>query len=89
MSDPAGPFEVCPDELLFGRPVPAGMDFAVIGLWVCHQRKTSDPVDPPIEVYREPGTPFWRIRDGRHRVVAALIAGRDWITAVEVPAPTD
>jgi hypothetical protein len=80
------PFEVRLDRLLFPRPVPAGMDWSVIGIWAAQQRKTADPVNPPIEVYREPDHPFWRLRDGRHRVVAGFIAGRDWITAVEVPA---
>lgn len=71
--------------LLFGTNVPAGMDWAVIGLWVCKFRKTAEPCDPPIQVTIA-GEDLWRISDGRHRVVASLIAGRTHIAAVEVPS---
>jgi hypothetical protein len=74
------PVEIRLDNLLFARPVPAGMDWAVIGLWTAHQRKTSSPVDPPIVVRPENG--YYRVVDGRHRVVAALMAGRDAIAAL-------
>jgi hypothetical protein len=75
-----GPVEIRLDQLLFPRPVPAGMDWAVIGIWTAHQRKSSDPVDPPIVVRPENG--YYRIVDGRHRVMAGFLAGRDAIAAL-------
>lgn len=67
------------DLLLFLRNVPAGMDWSVIGLWVCRLRKTADPVDPPIDVM--PDGHVYRVIDGRHRTIAAYIAGRTSIEA--------
>jgi hypothetical protein len=61
-------------RLLFPDNMPAGLDLAVVGLWVCYFRKTAKPCEPPIEVVPEGF--YWRIRDGRHRVMAAMIAGR-------------
>jgi hypothetical protein len=61
--------------------MPAGMDWAVVGLWVCRFRKTSLPCLPPIRVRVEEAG-YWSITDGRHRVVAALVAGRTHIDAV-------
>lgn len=71
------------DALLFGPNVPAGMDWSVIGLWVCRLRKTAAPVDPPIIVTPvSEGPRIWRVHDGRHRTMAAIIAGRTHIDAV-------
>ncbi len=71
------------DSLLFGPNVPAGMDWSVIGLWVCRLRKTAEPVDPPIEVTPDCDSPrVWRVHDGRHRTIAAIMAGRTHIQAV-------
>jgi hypothetical protein len=75
------------EALVFKPNMPAGMDWAVIGLWTCRFRKTAELCDPPITVTRIDGTPHYRILDGRHRVVASLIAGRTHITAVEEPCP--
>lgn len=69
------------DRLLMPPNMPAGMDWAVIGLWVCRFRKTPQPCDPPILV--RPEGDYWRIRDGRHRTIAAHIAGRTDIDAEE------
>lgn len=69
------------DRLLFPPNMPAGLDFALLGLWVCRLRKTPEPCDPPILV--RPEGDYWRIRDGRHRVTAALISGRTHIEAQE------
>lgn len=68
-------------NLVFPPNMPAGLDWAVIGLWVCRFRKTPEPCDPPILVSRVGD--LWQIRDGRHRVVAALVAGRTSIEATE------
>jgi hypothetical protein len=49
------------------------MDVLVLMSLAAGLRKTSE--DPaPITVTREPGG--WRVADGRHRAVAAMIAGR-------------
>lgn len=85
MARRAQPVEIRLDQLLFPRPVPAGMDWAVIGIWTAYQRKGSTPVDPPIVVRAEGG--YYRIVDGRHRVVAAIMAGRDAIAAVVQDGP--
>lgn len=79
------PVEIRLDQLLFLRNVPAGMDWSVVGYWSMVQRKGADPIDPPISVYREPGTQFYRVSDGRHRVCGAYFAGRDAIAAVIEP----
>jgi hypothetical protein len=79
---PTEPVELRLDSLLVLRNVTAGMDWAVIGLHVARLRKTNLPVDPPIRVYPEAATGFYRIADGRHRFVASLIAGRDTVYAV-------
>ncbi len=71
------------DSLLFGPNVPAGMDWSVIGMWVCRLRKTAEPCDPPIAVTPHPQCAgVWRVCDGRHRVIAAIVAGRTHIEAV-------
>lgn len=87
MTDDGQRVEIRLDQLLFPRAVPAGMDWAVIGIWTAYQRKGSDPVDPPIVVNPENG--YYRVVDGRHRVFGAFLAGRDAIAAhIEEPAVT-
>lgn len=76
------------DRLLFLRNVPAGLDWSVIGFWVCQLRKTAEPVDPPIRVCPVgdlDGTSCYRVADGRHRVIAAYMAGRTSIEALIMP----
>jgi hypothetical protein len=69
------------DRLLFPQNMPAGLDWAILGLWCATFRKTPQPCDPPITVRREGD--YWRITDGRHRAVSALISGRTHIEAQE------
>lgn len=78
----AEPVELRLDSLLFLRNMPAGLDWSVIGHWCMVLRKSPEPVDPPIRVYAEPGTSFYRVADGRHRTAASWISGRDTILAV-------
>lgn len=85
MIDDPTPVEIRLDRLLFPRAVPAGMDWSVVGIWTAFQRKGSSPVDPPIIVNPENG--YYRIADGRHRVMAAFMAGRDAIAALIVEGP--
>jgi hypothetical protein len=80
--DDGEPVEIRLDQLLVLRNVTAGLDWAVIGLHVVKLRKTNLPVDPPIRVYPEGDTGFFRIADGRHRFVASLVSGRDTVLAV-------
>lgn len=68
------------DLLLFLRNVPAGMDWSVVGHWAMLLR--NDPCDPPIVVYPDDGGRFYRVIDGRHRCIAAYMAGRTEIEAV-------
>jgi hypothetical protein len=67
-------------RLLFPPNMPAGMDWAVVGLWVARFRKTPQPCDPPILV-AEVGPDLWQLLDGRHRTIAAMWAGRTHIDA--------
>lgn len=76
------------DVLLMPPNVPAGMDWAVVGLWVARFRKTAEPCDPAIQVAPVKGTEFYRVSDGRHRVVASLVAGRTHIEATISPRET-
>jgi len=69
-------------RILMPPNMPAGMDWSVIGHFVMLLRKLPQPVDPPIEVEAEGD--YWRIKDGRHRFVAANIAGRTVIDAEPV-----
>jgi hypothetical protein len=62
------------DRLVFLGNVPAGMDWSVIGLWVCKFRKTGED-GPPILVVPIGDTGLFRVTDGRHRTVASYIAG--------------
>jgi hypothetical protein len=65
--------------ILFGPNIPAGMDLLTIGSLAWCLRRSSEPVDPPIDVTPEHG--YLRVHDGRHRVIASIIAGRTHITA--------
>jgi hypothetical protein len=64
------------DRLLFMRNVPAGMDWAVLGYWAVRMRKSNELVEP-ISIRPIDGTGLYRVVDGRHRAMAAYIAGRD------------
>lgn len=68
------------DQVLFGTNPPAGLDWSVVGHWAMVFRKSAEPCDPPIQVTREGN--YWRVTDGRHRVVGALFAGRSHIDAL-------
>lgn len=75
----SGEFRVRIEDLRFGSNPPAGMNpFVLMSLAYQMRASTKDPA--PIEVTEEPdGT--YRVSDGRHRVVAALIAGRPDVLA--------
>jgi hypothetical protein len=69
-----GPFRVRVEDLRLGPNVPAGMNPLVLMSLAYRLRSTTeDP--PPVKVTPEPDG-SWRIHDGRHRALGAVIAGR-------------
>ena len=72
---PKKPGRIPLERLMFLGNVPAGMDWSVVGLWVCKFRKSGEQ-GPPILVVPIANTGLYRVTDGRHRVVAAYFAGR-------------
>jgi hypothetical protein len=69
-----GTFRVRLEDLMLPANVPAGMNVLVLMSLAYKMRGTSDDAEP-IQVFRTKSGPY-RIYDGRHRAVAALIAGR-------------
>jgi hypothetical protein len=70
------------ERLLFPPNVPAGMDvLTLLSLTALMRKSNEDPA--PIIVRRE--GKFFRITDGRHRALAAMIAGRGDVLCVEDP----
>lgn len=67
------------DRLLLGRNPPAGMNALLLMHLVYDLRSTAEDHDPIIVT---PDLQYWRITDGRHRAMAALIAGRPDVLAV-------
>jgi ParB-like chromosome segregation protein Spo0J len=66
-------FRVRVEDLMYPANVPAGMDVLVLmSLAALLRKTTADPA--PVRVKPE-GT-RWRVADGRHRALAAMIAGR-------------
>jgi hypothetical protein len=71
-------FRVRIEDLRFGPNPPAGMNpLVLMSLAYLLKSTTEDPA--PILVARE--TDGFRVTDGRHRAVAALIAGRSDVLA--------
>jgi hypothetical protein len=83
----AGPFRVRVEHLALLANSTAGCDpFTVMAH--AHRMRWSPSWDPaPVLVNREtvPGVnpPLWRVLDGRHRFLAAVIAGRPDVLCVE------
>jgi hypothetical protein len=71
------------DQVLFGRNPPAGMNPLVLMAMTYQYRSGAGEPYPPVEVTRVDGA--WRIHDGRHRALAAMIAGRPDFYARETP----
>lgn len=66
------------DRLLFPEPVTAGMNPFVLMSLAYLYRSGNEHVEP-IEVTREGR--YYRIREGRHRAVASMMAGRKVVLA--------
>ena len=71
------------ENICFGKNPPAGMNFLKLGAMAYHLRSTAEDLDP-IEVTRTPDHGVYRVHDGRHRVIASIIAGRPTVLAKEV-----
>ena len=65
--------------ILLPESPPAGMDLGTIAVHQASARKTREPVDFPIRVHAEGS--YWRVCDGRHRVVGWHAGGRTHIDA--------
>lgn len=78
--------EVPLNRLLFPEPVTAGMNLLVVASITYAMRGTNEPIEPPIKVepIRHEGRLLFQIHDGRHRAVAAMMAGRKTVTATLV-----
>jgi hypothetical protein len=70
------------ERLLFPPNVPAGLDALTLLSLAALLRKTNEDPDPVL--VRREGELF-RITDGRHRALAAMIAGRGDVLCVEDP----
>lgn len=72
-------FRVRLEDLRVGANPPAGMN-ALLLLHLAYEPRATTVDHDPIVVEVEPGG--FRVTDGRHRAVAALIAGRPDVLAV-------
>jgi ParB-like chromosome segregation protein Spo0J len=68
------------EDLRLPPNVPAGMNFLQLGHYAYLLRATNENLDPIVVEALQDGT--YRITDGRHRAIAALIAGRPHVAAV-------
>lgn len=79
MNEPK-PFRLPVNVLLLKPNIPAGCNFARVGTFVDMMRTTDQ--DPAPIVVRQEGL-YWRVQDGRHRYLGAVIAGRRDVLAIE------
>ncbi len=82
MPKPPETFRVPVEDIRLPRNVVAGCNVLVLCSLVYMLRATTDD-PPPIEVVHEPCGAAWRICDGRHRYLAAYIAGRPDVLCLE------
>jgi hypothetical protein len=76
-------FRVPINRLRFKDPIPAGMDAGVLLGLVPMLRKTAEDPDPILVGQACPTCDCRVVLDGRHRWVAAVIAGRADVLATE------
>lgn len=74
------PQEIGVDRILLLPNVPAGMNPLLLSHLTYILRSRNDHEVPPIEVWRDGSN--YRIKDGRHRFFAHVIAGRQTVSAV-------
>ena len=77
------PLNIPIEQIQFPPNIPAGCNILVIASLAYALRTSNDPVTPPILVQPEgtPEDPRWSITDGRHRVIASIVAGRTTVSA--------
>jgi hypothetical protein len=81
----AAPFRVRVEHLRLPANVSAGMNFLRLAALAYRLRGTTDEVEGPIHVRQEDDGGY-RVVDGRHRFLAAVIAGRpDVLCAMDAP----
>lgn len=81
MPDLAAPFRARIEDVRLPANVPAGCNYLVLGSLAYMLRATTE--DPePVEVELE-ADGSWRVCDGRHRYLAAVIAGRPDVLCVQ------
>lgn len=79
-TEPAGAFRVRVEDVRLPPNVTAGMNALRLMALAYRMRGTTSEVEGPITVRPEAGG--WRVVDGRHRFLAAVIAGRPDVLAV-------
>ena len=67
------------DKIMVGPNLPAGMNVLVVMSLVYMYRGSTEHA-PPITVRKE--GKYYRVVDGRHRLLASIIAGRRRVLAV-------
>jgi hypothetical protein len=78
----AEPFRVRVEHLMLGPNPPAGMNVLVLMSLAYTLRSTAEDPDP-VEVTQVPPL-YFRVHDGRHRAMAAIVAGRRDVLCVLV-----
>lgn len=79
---PRKPFRVRIEDIRLPANVPAGMNPLRVMSLAYQMRGSSDDIEGPIEMRLDPDG-GWRLVDGRHRYIAAVIAGRPDVLCVE------
>lgn len=69
------------ENLRYGPNPSAGLNFLLLAHFAYELKATTEDLDP-IVVTKDLGG-AWRIHDGRHRAIAAMIAGRPDVLAIE------
>jgi hypothetical protein len=66
------------ENVLIRENIPAGMNFLLLGALAYKLRSSRADLEPIVVrlVYPNSGLPLYEILDGRHRFIAAVIAGR-------------
>lgn len=75
------PFRVPVEHIRLPRNVVAGCNFLKLAAYTHQLRATTEDLEP-VAVTSEPDG-SWRIDDGRHRFLAAVIAGRPDVLCVQ------
>jgi hypothetical protein len=66
-------FRVRVEDILLKPNIPAGCNPLVL-MSLAHLLRSTDQDPDPVKVRRDGGR--WRVSDGRHRFLAAVVAGR-------------